>query len=596
MKVCVVGAGPCGLTTVKQLLDEGHEVECFDKNPDLGGIWLRTDGDAGQTKAFDNLKLTISMKLMAYSDHPFSGERVFYSRQQYFDYLNGYANRYRLRDHMRFGTEVTDIERDPRGWTVTIRTGGVESTKVFDAVAVCSGPFKTPNRSIDGIEDFTGAVVHSAEYRNNTPFRDKRVLVVGLAESGADIVREIGDVAGACTLSIRSYTFLLPRISNRDKTTDHGTVRAHHHEMYTRATDHPRQLESFWGRSSLARVLFLTMAVVYGFATSVLGLFGAVRGERAAAGGPNPMGEPADPAKIDAAGTLDDAANWDLIRTWNHRSHPDGSWSQRGIFCKNVTFIPSIVSGRVALNDAGIERFDGKRVFFRDGTDAEFDTVVLCTGYSSRDISLGDLHVKDGNVRNLYKHFLHPEHEGTVAFIGFVRPFSGGIPICAEMQARYFARICSGKQQLPANLDEVIGRDKEWEEYWTALSPRHSESIPSQVMYLDALAREVGCLIPMRTMILNPRLFIQLWFGSFNPSCYRIAGPHNLGSAALTDLYSEPVGNRRDMAFRLILLQLLPSRVHPKHLFGRPFELRRPRRTGTGTPPLVPASVAGFGG
>lgn len=41
-RVCVVGAGPCGLTTIKQLLDEGHEVVCFDKNPDLGGIWVGT--------------------------------------------------------------------------------------------------------------------------------------------------------------------------------------------------------------------------------------------------------------------------------------------------------------------------------------------------------------------------------------------------------------------------------------------------------------------------------------------------------------------------------------------------------------------------
>ncbi len=78
MKVCVVGAGPCGLTTIKQLLDEGHEVVCFEKNPDVGGIWLRdADGaDAAQMKAYDTLMLTISMKLMAYSDHPTSATAV----------------------------------------------------------------------------------------------------------------------------------------------------------------------------------------------------------------------------------------------------------------------------------------------------------------------------------------------------------------------------------------------------------------------------------------------------------------------------------------------------------------------------------------
>lgn len=87
MKVAVIGAGPSGLTTIKQLRDEGHEVVCFDKNAGAGGIWYRDDVDqdagdagdhaaqstAGETKAYDSLYLTISMKLMAFSDHPYQG-------------------------------------------------------------------------------------------------------------------------------------------------------------------------------------------------------------------------------------------------------------------------------------------------------------------------------------------------------------------------------------------------------------------------------------------------------------------------------------------------------------------------------------------
>ena len=42
MKICVIGAGPSGLTTIKQLLDEGHEVQCFERSKDVGGIWQRS--------------------------------------------------------------------------------------------------------------------------------------------------------------------------------------------------------------------------------------------------------------------------------------------------------------------------------------------------------------------------------------------------------------------------------------------------------------------------------------------------------------------------------------------------------------------------
>lgn len=569
MKVCVIGAGPCGLTTIKQLLDEGHDVVCFDKNPDVGGIWLRHDGDDDRMKAYDDLYLTISMKLMAYSDYPFQGERKFYSREEYFAYLKAYADRFALTERIRFGSEVTDVAGVSDRWVVSVHRDGVVSKEPFDAVAVCTGPFKTPNRAIAGLENFTGEIVHSSEYRNNDRFRDKRVLIVGLAESGADIVRQIGDVAGACTLSIRSYSYLLPRVQDRTRTTDHGTVRAHHHEMYRRATTYPLELESFWGRDPLAKALFLFMSVVYGFATSIRAAFASLsRHGITAEPAVNPMGEPVEPAKLDVE-TLENDENWKLIETWNRRSHPDGSWSPRRIFCKNVSFIPAIAAGRVNLNDSGIDSSDGNRVAFRDSTEGEFDTVVLCTGFE-HDFSIGDLQVKDGNVRNLYKHFLHPEHQGTVAFIGFVRPFSGGIPVCAEMQARYFARVCSGAQQPPRDLGDAIERDRAWEEHWTALSPRQTESIPSQVMYLDSLAREIGCLVPMSKMLVNPKLFIQLWFGSFNQSGYRIVGPHNLGRAALADVYSEPVENLRDMAFRHIALQVAPSSFHPKHLMGTP--------------------------
>ncbi len=565
VKVCVVGAGPCGLTTIKQLLDEGHEVVCYDKNPDVGGIWLREGDDGSMMKAFDNLRLTISMKLMAYSDYPFKYGRIFYTRPQYLGYLNDYAERFGLRKAIVFDSEVTDLARTPDGWLVSVRRGGADESVEFDAVAVCSGPFKTPAKQLPELAGFTGEVVHSSVYRNGEAFRNKRVLVVGLAESGADIVREVSDVSRACTLAIRSYSFLLARVASGTRSTDHGTVRAHHHEMYRRATKVPLEIDRFWARNSLVKALFLAATVVYGIVLTAIGRLSRKHGKPQPRSGANPFGEPIEPHKLDLA-TLDSPANREMIAEWNRRSHPDGSWSQKAIFCKNVTFIPNIVEGRITLNDSGLAAAEGRRVFFKDGTSEEFDIVLLCTGFTTEKLAIGDLTVADGNVRNLYKHFLPAEHRGTAAFIGFVRPFSGGIPICAEMQARYFARLCSGKIALPDDLDSRIAQEKEWEDHWTSLSPRRTESIPSQILYLDSLAREIGCLVPEWRLLLNPRLFVQLWFGSYNPSGYRIVGPHNLGRAALDDLYSETIEDRGRMVLRHSLLQLMPAGVHPRDL------------------------------
>ena len=59
--ICVVGAGPAGLTTIKQLLDEGHKVTCFEKNDNIGGVFKSGN-------SYDTLRLTVSNYFMAYSD------------------------------------------------------------------------------------------------------------------------------------------------------------------------------------------------------------------------------------------------------------------------------------------------------------------------------------------------------------------------------------------------------------------------------------------------------------------------------------------------------------------------------------------------
>lgn len=579
MKVCVLGAGPSGLTTIKQLLDEGHDVQCFEKGDDLGGIWQRSAdpaADADQMKVFDSLILTISKKLMSYSDFMEPGERVFCTHAQYRRYLEAYAERFGLRRHIAFRSRVEEVRKKPDGrWAVTVVSDGGAETRTFDAVAVCSGPFQTPNtKSVPDLDRFTGEVVHSSAYRNNGRFVGKRVMVVGLAESGADIAREVSDVASACTLSIRSYSFLLPRVHDGAYATDATTTRVLVYDHFVRSVRQRFPYLALHGDTALERVAFHALAWTYRL---TVGLYDAVVERlraKPAVTGRNVMGEPADPPKLDL-GCAWTREHVDAINAWNQRSHGFASnWSQRILFSKNVSFIPNLVSGKLGLNDSGVDRIDGQRVFFRDGREEDFDAIVLCTGFEKDFSALGaDLAVKDDNVRNLYKHAFHPAHGGRLAFIGFVRPYTGGIPIVAEMQARTFALLCSGKHRLPDDVEDRIRREKAWEDQMVALSPRHPETIPSQAMFLDAMAREIGCLTPLSELLFRPRLLVRHWFHPFNQACYRLTGPHSDRESALREMMTDKdgPGGLFSKATLLLPLLLLPSFVHPKYvMFDRP--------------------------
>ena len=572
MKVCVIGAGPSGLTTIKQLLDEGHEVTCFEKNEDIGGIWYRNGNDHNQMKAYDNLMLTISMKLMSFSDFMHRGGRTFTDHKGYLRYLHNYVDTFNLRSCIKFEHTVDNIfHQDNDQWAITLSdSNGNTSTQHFDALAVCSGPFKTPNTNIPEIEGFEGEVIHSSEYRNNKDYVGKKVLVVGLAESGADLIREISNVTEECTVSIRSRCFLIPRLIHGQYATDMLTTRSHHYEMWNRASDIEFKLKSFSQDNWILRTLFLLIVNLYGLISIPLSgikkLFSG-KDQDNTLKPMNNMGQPAFPSKIDMY-TPNTKEHMDYINEWNRKSHNgQGNWSQKIIFSKNVSFVPNILEEKLAVQDSGIDYVEGNTVYFKDSTAQTFDTIVLCTGFLKDYSIFSNVEIKDNNVRNLYKHAFHPDFKGRLAMIGFLRPISGGIPICAEMQARYFAQLCSDNVALPSNLEERIENEKEWEEKWMCLSPAHNESMPSQIMFLDSIAKEIGCHMPFHKLIFRPKLFVKMWFYSFNQSCYRIVGPHNSPQESIQDIMGEKVPlNDNKFMLMLMALSMLPSSIHPKNI------------------------------
>merc|ERR1719291_1094448 len=96
--------------------------------------------------------------------------------------------------------------------------------------------------------------------------------------------------------------------------------------------------------------------------------------------------------------------------------------------CKNATFVPSVLDGRIKPNMSGIREVSGRAVCFNNGDRVEADVIVLCTGFRDRFTLLTNVTVPENDVRNLYKHAFHPDVGGSLAFIGWARPLSGGIP------------------------------------------------------------------------------------------------------------------------------------------------------------------------
>jgi cation diffusion facilitator CzcD-associated flavoprotein CzcO len=116
--------------------------------------------------------------------------------------------------------------------------------------------------------------------------------------------------------------------------------------------------------------------------------------------------------------------------------------------------------GRIAIRP-NIERLEGDRVRFEDGSVAPVDKIIYCTGYRITFPFLGkEIADPDHNRIDLYRRVVHPTREG-LYFIGLVQPLGAIMPL-AEAQSHWVADLLEGKARLPERERMQHAIDREW--------------------------------------------------------------------------------------------------------------------------------------
>ncbi|KAL0658905.1 hypothetical protein Bca4012_079490 [Brassica carinata] len=200
--VCVIGAGPSGLVSARELKKEGHKVVVMEQNDDVGGQWLyqpnvEEEDPLGKTKIlkvhssiYSSLRLISPREIMGFSDFPFTVKegrdtRRFPGHEELWLYLKDFCEVFGLREMIRFNVRVEFV-------------GMVNDDDVTKRWRVKSVEKKS------GMDLWKGKQVHSHVYRVLDPFRDEVVVVVGGFISGPDISIELVKVAKEVHLSVKS--------------------------------------------------------------------------------------------------------------------------------------------------------------------------------------------------------------------------------------------------------------------------------------------------------------------------------------------------------------------------------------------------------
>jgi putative flavoprotein involved in K+ transport len=195
--IVVIGAGAAGLSSAAMLQRAGEHVVVLERDT-IGAPWAAR---------YDRLHLHTVRWLSCLPGYrmPRSFGK-WPSRDRVRDYLERYAEREAL--DVRTGVAAERVDPRDTGWTVTTGTGELRADRVVVATGYSNVPFLP-----DWPGEFSGELVHSADYRNPAPYVGRRVLVVGAGNSGAEIATDVADAGAAATfLAVRTP----PNIVRRD--------------------------------------------------------------------------------------------------------------------------------------------------------------------------------------------------------------------------------------------------------------------------------------------------------------------------------------------------------------------------------------------
>ncbi|XP_061440910.1 flavin-containing monooxygenase 5-like [Rhineura floridana] len=474
-KVAIIGGGSSGLCNIKCCLDEGLDPTCFESSEDIGGLWrFKENPEEDRASIYRSVIINTSKEMMCFSDFPIPDDFPNYmhnSKIMY--YFRMYAKHFDLLKYIRFRTKVCCVTRRPDfsrtgQWDVVTETNGKEESSVFDAVLVCTGHHTNahvPLNSFPGIEKFKGRYFHSRDYKSPDEFTGKRVIVIGIGNSGGDLAVEISHTAEQVYLSTRRGAWVLNRVGEEG---------------------YPGDVVLSTRYNTLWRQCFTTSMVNQWMENSLNARF--------------------------------NHSHYGLKP--KHRV-----FSQHPTI--NDDLPNCIISGKVLVKP-NISEFTETAAVFEDGSKEEnIDFVVFATGYSFSFPFLGNCVRVIDNQIPLYK-FVFPPHleQPTLAIIGLVQPLGAIMPI-AELQARWATRVFKGLVKLPSTnemMSSITMTQTSMAQRYVK-SQRHTIQV-DYIEYMDEVACLLDVKPTIWPLFLtDPKLAWEIYFGPCTPYQYRLQGP-----------------------------------------------------------------------
>jgi indole-3-pyruvate monooxygenase len=194
----IIGASISGLASAASLQRQNIEYIIIEKQNQVATPWRNH---------YKRLHLHTSKRCSNLPYKKFDSKIPRYpDRQQIVDYLEDYQKEFDI--HPVFNTEAISVRKDADHW-LTETTNGIYKSKYL---VMATGAYGKPKAiSFQGMETFTGKILHSCEYKTGKDFKGQNVLVVGFGNSACEIAIDLYEQGAAVSMSVRSPVNVVPR-------------------------------------------------------------------------------------------------------------------------------------------------------------------------------------------------------------------------------------------------------------------------------------------------------------------------------------------------------------------------------------------------
>lgn len=357
----IVGAGFGGIGAAVQLKRLGIEnFLLLDRLDDLGGTW--------HVNHYPGLACDVPTTTYSYFFEPNPNwSRLFSTGPEIKKYADHVADKYDVRRHIRFNTNVEGARWDPEThlWRVALADGTELSARyLITATGFLSQPHLP---EVPGIHSFEGKVIHTAAWDDDYDPTGRRIALIGTGATAVQLIPELAEKAGELTVYQRTPIFVVPKLDFR----------------------YPDRVKRLFARLPLAqRAVRAVTDTIYEFFNYVVLHHRSTLFRRLNIG----------------ASDVSKMYRYLIVRDPELRRKLTPSYD---FGCKRPTFSNSyyraFTKPNVRLQTSGIEHVEPHAIVAEDGTRTEIDTLVLATGFDLWEANIPAIEVIGRDGRNLGK-------------------------------------------------------------------------------------------------------------------------------------------------------------------------------------------------